>query len=185
MEAPPTPRAGQQTHLVLSALGADHPGLLDHLTRAVLDCGCNIGESRITVMGGECALIAALSGNWNAIAKLENCLPRLGRELDLEVLCKRTEAGPSRQDCIPYAVEIIALDRPGIIHDTVQFFALRKVNIEDLFSSTYTAPQTGAPMYSLHLTVSIPADLAIATVRGEFMDYCDELNLDAVIAPVK
>ena len=37
----------------------------------------------------------------------------------------------------------------------------------------------------LHMTVGIPADSAIAAVRGEFMDFCDELNLDAMLTPVR
>jgi glycine cleavage system transcriptional repressor len=40
-------------------------------------------------------------------------------------------------------------------------------------------------MFSLHMTVGIPAELAIAAIRGEFMDFCDDLNLDAMLAPVK
>jgi glycine cleavage system transcriptional repressor len=40
-------------------------------------------------------------------------------------------------------------------------------------------------MFSVHLTVDIPATLQIAALREEFMDFCDQLNLDAVIEPIK
>jgi glycine cleavage system transcriptional repressor len=40
-------------------------------------------------------------------------------------------------------------------------------------------------MFSVHLTVDIPASLQIAMLRDEFMDFCDQLNLDAVIEPIK
>jgi glycine cleavage system transcriptional repressor len=40
-------------------------------------------------------------------------------------------------------------------------------------------------MFSVHLTVDIPADIQIATLREEFMDFCDQLNLDAIIEPLK
>ena len=86
---------------------------------------------------------------------------------------------------IPYAVEVVALDQPGIVHDVANFFSRRDINVEDLYTSRYPAPHTGAPMFSLHMTVGIPADSAIAAVRGEFMDFCDDLNLDAMMAPVK
>ena len=36
-----------------------------------------------------------------------------------------------------------------------------------------------------NLTVAVPGDLSLANLRGEFMDFCDDLNLDAVLAPVK
>ena len=40
-------------------------------------------------------------------------------------------------------------------------------------------------MFSLHVTISVPTNTSIAALRGEFMDLCDQLNLDAVMEPVK
>ena len=86
---------------------------------------------------------------------------------------------------LPYAVEVIALNRIGIVGDVTAFFAERDINIEDLYTSRYQAPHTQTPMFALHLTVGIPGELSIAVVRGEFMDFCDELNVDAMMVPVK
>ena len=77
------------------------------------------------------------------------------------------------------------MDHPGIVCDITEFFFRRNINIEDVYSSTYPAPHTGASMFTLHMTVGIPSDTAIATLRGEFMDFCDDRNLDAMLAPVK
>ena len=35
------------------------------------------------------------------------------------------------------------------------------------------------------MTVEVPADSHIATLREQFMEFCDHMNLDAVIEPVK
>ena len=77
------------------------------------------------------------------------------------------------------------MDHPGIVHDVANFFSTRKINIEDLYTGSYQAPHTGTPMFSLHMTVGVPGDVSIAALRGEFMDFCDALNLDAMLAPVK
>ncbi|HEX9585169.1 MAG TPA: glycine cleavage system protein R [Gammaproteobacteria bacterium] len=174
-----------ETYLVISAIGEDRPGIVDTLSEAILDAGCNIGDSRMSVLGGEFAIIMIVTGNWNAVAKLESMLPRLEKKLGLHMQSKRTEPRKGLSDRIPYAVEVVAIDHPGIVHDVANFFARREINIEDVYTSRYPAPHTGAPMFTLHMTVGIPADTSIATVRGEFMDFCDELNLDAMLAPVK
>ena len=54
------------------------------------------------------------------------------------------------------------------------------INIADVQTNTYLAPHTGAPMFSVSMMVGIPADAQIAALRDEFLEYCDELNLDAV-----
>lgn len=174
-----------ESHVVLTALGRDRAGILSEFSQAVLDCGCNIKDSRMSLLGNEFALIVLLSGNWNAIAKFESMLPRLEDSLQLTIHSRRTEPRSGASKLVPYAVEVVALEQPRIVHDVTEFFARRNIGIEDVYTSTYPAPHTGAPMFSLHLTVGIPGDSAIATLRGEFMDFCDDLNLDAMLAPVK
>ncbi len=178
-------RSYMDTHLVISAIGHDRPGLIDEFSRAILDCGCNIGDSRMAVLGSELAMMMALSGHWNAIAKLENLLPKLEESLGVKIISKRSEARVGTENLIPYGVEVVSIDHPGIVHEVANFFSRRGINVEDLYTSCYPAPHTGAAMFALHMTIGIPADSAIASVRGDFMDFCDDLNLDAMMAPVK
>ena len=173
------------THLVISAVGRDRPGLIDELSRAILDCGCNIGDSRMAVLGSELAIMVALAGHWNAIAKFESLLPKLEESLGVKVISKRSEPRVGTENLIPYGVEVVSIDHPGIVYEVTNFFSRRSINVEDLYTSSYPAPHTGASMFALHMTIGIPADTAIASVRGDFMDFCDDLNLDAMMAPVK
>ena len=62
---------------------------------------------------------------------------------------------------------------------------LVKYGFEDMVTSSYAAPHTGTPMFSMRLKVEIPADISISRLREEFFEFCDELNLDAVIEPFK
>ncbi|MDM8547658.1 glycine cleavage system protein R [Candidatus Venteria ishoeyi] len=174
-----------QNLLVISALGDDRPGIVDELTQAVADCGCNVSESRMSVLGGEFAIILLLSGNWGAVAKLEAQLPKLQSQMGLLLTSKRTEQREFKRQMIAYEVEVVAMDHPGIVRDISGFFSSRQINIENLQTSNYAAAHTGAPMFAMQMNISIPADLSIGSLRGEFMDLCDELNLDAMLAPIK
>nr|VFJ49447.1 MAG: glycine cleavage system transcriptional repressor [Candidatus Kentron sp. FW]VFJ56505.1 MAG: glycine cleavage system transcriptional repressor [Candidatus Kentron sp. FW] len=174
-----------ETYFVLSALGKDRPGIVSELSRVIFDCGANIKDSRMTVLGSEFAIIMLISGNWSAIAKLETALSRIADKLELIVQSKRTTPRESTRDFVPYGIEVVAMDHPGIVKDVANFLSQREIRIEDLYTGTYLAPHTATPMFSFHMTVSVPADTAIAALRGEFMDFCDDLNLDAMLAPVK
>jgi len=175
----------QKTYLVISTLGEDHPGVVDTLSKAILDQGCNIEDSRMTVLGGEFAAILLVQGKWNTVAKVENALPELERQLGMTIISKRTGKRTVEADLLPYAVDVISMDHPGIVNSLTGFFSERGINIEDLTTSTYAAAHTGTPMFAVHMTVGIPANQPIAGLREEFMDYCDGLNLDAVLEPLK
>lgn len=175
----------QKTYLVISTLGEDRPGIVNALSSAVVEHGCNIEDSRMTVLGGEFAAILLVEGKWNTLAKVENTLPELERQLGLTIMSKRTGERTAEANLLPYAVDVISMDHPGIVSNLAGFFAERNINIEDMATSTYAAAHTGTPMFAVHITIGIPADLHIAALREEFMDYCDGLNLDAVLEPLK
>jgi glycine cleavage system transcriptional repressor len=40
-------------------------------------------------------------------------------------------------------------------------------------------------MFAIHMSVGIPASMPIGPLRDEFMNFCDSMNLDAVLEPIK
>jgi glycine cleavage system transcriptional repressor len=174
-----------QNYLVISALGKDRPGIVDELSKAILDIGCNIADSRMTVLGGEFAILLMVEGNWSSLAKMEEAMPTLERQLDLTIIVKRTEGRDRSTPSLPYVVDVVSLDHPGIVHQLANFFSTRRINIEDMATTSYAAAHTGTIMFSVHMTVGIPADIHIASLREDFMEFCDAINLDAIIEPAQ
>jgi len=54
-------------NLVISALGNDKPGIVNELSKTILDQGGNISESRMTVLGGEFAMMLLVTGSEDCI----------------------------------------------------------------------------------------------------------------------
>lgn len=171
--------------LVITACGEDKVGLVEGFTRRISESSCNLEESRMAALGGRFALLMRVSGNWDALAKLEARLPAVGEELGLTLILQRTRPARADKPLIPYAVEVVTLDQPGIVNRLANFFARLQINIEALDTETYPAPHTGAPMFAVRMTLGIPADAHIASLRGDFLDYCDDQNLDATFEPVR
>ncbi len=173
----------QKNYLVISALGEDRPGIVNELSRLVSETGCSIEDSRMTVLGGDFAIILLVEGRWNELAKLEAGLPAAGRRFGLTVNAKRTTPKHQEGNLLPYNVEVVSIDHPGIVHQLANFFSSREINIRDMATTTYAAAHTGTPMFQVQMTIDVLASLHIARLREEFMDLCDQLNLDAIIEP--
>jgi len=170
-------------HLVISALGKDRPGIVNQISKAIVEAGCNIEDSRMTVLGGEFALILLVSGQWNEVAKLETQIRTLEKKLELMISMKATEPRAVKDRMVPYTVDVVSMDHPGIVQNVAAFFSTRDINIEDLSTWTYAAAHTGTPMFSMNMTISIPASQNIGQLRDEFTRFCDEMNLDATLEP--
>ena len=173
------------SHLVISAIGDDQRGIVEKIASVINDNGCNIENSRMSVLGGAFAQILLVSGKWNNLAKLESSLNTLAKQLDLMIGTRRTEPRKASASFLPYSVEIVALDHPGILNQLAHFFTTRGINIQDMVTGTYHAAHTATPMGSISLSIELPADVHIASLREEFLDLCDANNLDGVIEPLK
>lgn len=178
-------RGDSSESLVITASGQDQVGLVERFSSRITESGCNIEESRMAVLGGQFAIIMRVAGAPGALSRLESELAASGQQLGLTIIHSRTQERQGRQAVIPYAVEVVALDHPGIVHSLARFFAERGINIEELQTDTYPAPHTGAPMFSVSMSVGIPVEARVPKLRVDFIDYCDALNLDATFEPVR
>lgn len=170
---------------VISALGEDKPGFVKALSKTVLDCGGNISDSRMTHLGNEFALIMLVEGSEEIISAVENAISQVQQAHDLTVVSKRTQVKAVQEERIPYKVNVVSMDHPGIVHNVTDFIAQQHINIEELDTSSYAAAHTGAPMFSLAMSISIPKSLNIGKFKKDFLFFCDELNLDAVVEAIK
>lgn len=171
--------------LAISAIGTDRIGMVHDLTKVVADCGGSLSESRMMTLGSEFAVVMLVSGHWHALARLETELKKLAETGSLIVEIKRTEERVARPEMLPYSVDVVCLDQPGIVAKLSGFFTTRAIDITELNTRSYLAANTGAPMFAVQMLVSVPSRIQIAVLREDFMDFCEHLNLDAILEPVK
>lgn len=174
-----------ENYLVITALGEDRQGIVNQISGLVMDSGCSIYDSRMTVLGGEFAVILMASGKWNQLTRLEDILSTQAEALGLIITCKRTQTGLAGTQRVPYSIEAFSVDQPGIVHRVANFLSDRQINIQEMQSTRYAAAHTGTSMFAMQILVSIPTDIHIVGLRDEFLDFCESLNIDATLEPVK
>ncbi|WP_407352200.1 glycine cleavage system protein R [Luteimonas sp. R10] len=177
--------APNENHLLINAYTTHPQSPLLTVSRRIADSGCNLVDARLSTVGRDVSVTALATGSWDAVAKLEAMLTRLDREEGLKLIWYRTGAKPVQSNLLPYVVEVVAADKPGILFQLADFFDRQGITIESLHSSRYRAMQTGADMFSAQVTIGVPADMHIAALRDDFLEFCDHLNLDAIMDPMK
>jgi len=185
MAKPVTRPPANENYVLVTAIASQPRSPLLALTKRVADCGCNLAEARLAALGQEIVVTALAVGPWDAIAKFEASVPRLERDESMRVMITRTQQRPAESASLPYLVEVVAADKPGVLFELAEFFNSRSIAIEQLTSTRYRAMQTGAEMFSAQITIAIPAKTHIAALRDDFLEFCDSLNLDAIMDPIK
>jgi glycine cleavage system transcriptional repressor len=165
------------SHVVLTAVGPDRPGLVRAISSVVLGATASVEDSRMAILGGEFALIMLVSGTEAAVARVERELAGLEAELGLEFVFKRTKTEPMRK-VLPHAIQVTGVDRPGIVHAVTDLLAKRSVNVASLESRVTFAPDSGTPLFVLEAELQVPSEVALAELRRELAALCQDENLD-------
>jgi glycine cleavage system transcriptional repressor len=173
-----------KNHAIVTAIGSDRVGIVDDMTTAILEKHCNIEESRMTVLGGEFAVILLLSGEEQDIESLMSATADLEQQLGLSITIKQTVAPKAHPEMRPYTIEVVSLDTPGIVHSITSLLRRHNINIEDLETDTTAAPWTGAPMFVMRGRISVPASVGLTELREQLELLEAEQNLDVKLNPI-
>ena len=171
--------------LVISAIGTDRPGIVNEISQLITCNNGNIDDSRMTVLGGEFAIILLISATTADLDNIAQTLEQQSSVLKLNIISKRAGKEVLEEQLsdnrIPYLVEVIAIDNPGIVYKLADFFSRQQINIQSMQTNRYPAPHTGTLMFAIDMIITIPQQINIGELRDDFLDLCEDMNLDASI----
>ena len=170
--------------IVVTSLSSPKSKPLEHFSEFCVKYECNIVNSHMLRLGDEILFYGLISGNWDAIAKLETSLQNLETK-DFSVIYKRTEPTKIESNTIPYSVQIFSKDSPEIVFEVVKFFNELKTEIVAWRTFSYTVSNSSTPLHMIYCQVNVPDDFIIGDLRDQFLEFCDEMNYDGVIEPEK
>jgi glycine cleavage system regulatory protein len=169
------------TDLVLTLIGADRPGLVEAVAGIIAAHDGNWLESRMTHLAGKFAGILRaelppekVSAALAALAALEG----RGLKVVAETAARPGAAGAA--DAPPRAMdlELVGLDRPGIVREISQLLAASGVNVEELVTDRHSAPMSGEMLFEARAHVLVPRGLDVGTLRAALERVATDLMVE-------
>jgi glycine cleavage system transcriptional repressor len=172
------------SYVAVSAIGRDRIGLADDIAAWIEESGGNVEESKMAVLGGDFAVIMLVSGNDSTVESLVSGARARGESLEIALEAKRTAAPTRSAGGMPYTVETVSLDSPGIVHAVTREIRSMGISIEDLETSSSSAPWTGAPVFRMKATIVLPEGENVTDFRERMDELAHRRNLDMRLDPV-
>src|SRR5262249_2557525 len=150
--------------IVITVIGRDRPGLVEAIPAAVAQHGGNWLQARMAALPGHFPGPVRIRGPAGPAAEVREALAGL----ESGGLHFQTVAG-GQEDARParvMEVELLALDRPGLLHEVSRVLAGHRVNIEELDTEVYSAPMTGDRTFRAQARGSVPADIDADEARS-------------------
>ena len=164
--------------IVVTAVGADRPGIVAAITGALLELGGNLEETRAALLRGSFATVLAVAvpdgvGREEVQAALRPVALELGLGLWVGDAAPRTEAPP-----LPRAVvSVYGADHPGIVHAMATALAGAGANIVDLSSRLVGDP----PIYVLGIEVELPPGADAVSLRRALAPVAAQSGVELAI----
>jgi glycine cleavage system regulatory protein len=166
--------------LVLTVIGDDKPGLVEHLSDEILAAGANWEESRMARLAGKFAGILRLTIEPSQADRLTTALAALEGS-GLKVVVERSDHADESWAPTTLGVELVGHDRPGVIRDISRVLTHRGVNIEELETEVTSAPMTGDGLFRARARLQMPPTLSVAELRSILESLAADLMVDLSI----
>ncbi|MDB4985512.1 MAG: Glycine cleavage system transcriptional antiactivator GcvR [Myxococcaceae bacterium] len=173
--------------LVITAIGPDRPGLIGKLTAPLYEASANVADSRMVNLRGQFAILLLAEIPLANVEQVQRHLQTVAKQLGLTLTVR--ESGPAAGKAptvgVPYRVNTYAMDQPGLVYRITDLLQRHGINVEELTTRSQPRPETGTPLFSMELLVTVPAPVPIRSVRAELERLCDELNCDLELTQAK
>jgi len=176
----------------LSALGVDQPGIVAAVSGALMELGCNLEDSTMSILQGHFAILLVVSaGPSVTVAELQAALEPEADLFDLIVSVRAlhdpvpgAEAGGDPQGSQlfePWTISVHGADRTGIVHGITAALAEAGGNVVDL--ATHLVGGADAPMYVMTLRVTLPGGIEAPAAAARIRAAGDALGVHCTVHP--
>ena len=169
------------TTLVLTVIGDDRSGLVEALAEVVARHDGNWDRSSMARLGNKFAGIVEVSVPSMRADALTADLRPLEADGLLEITVEEAGAGPEHPGAptdARWELRLVGQDRPGIVHEISQALARNAVSIEELHTSTSSAPMSAEPLFEVRAALVAVGDLDLDRLRAELEALANELMVD-------
>ncbi len=176
------PTRAATTDLVLTLIGPDRPGLVEAVAQAIATQGGNWVESRMAQLAGKFAGVLRVELPSGAVDQLRAALAALETR-GLKIVLESAEKTPPPQPQQAMELELLGLDRPGLVREVSRLLAAAHINVEELVTDRSSAPMSGEMMFRARARLAVPPGADLQAVRASLERLAGDLMVEIRLAP--
>ncbi|MFC0402556.1 ACT domain-containing protein [Paraburkholderia rhizosphaerae] len=170
---------GPLATMVVTAIGADRPGIVNQLSERARAFGANWMGSRMASLGSQFAGMVQLEVAQRHADALTTALRDL-ESAGLRLVIARSDLPALAHGRRRVSLELTAPDRPGIVQDLSASLSAHDISIEELNTELAHAP-AGPHQFGVKAVLAVPDTMSIDALRALLESLAAELMADMAL----
>ncbi len=164
---------------MVTLIGKDRSGIVSHVTAALYEGGCNLGETSMMRLGGNFSIMMMVefSGRSN---ELHDILSTVTDSMGLHLHIDKIEAKLHEHIIPDVRISVYGADRAGIVSKVTAVLTEAGLNILDLESDV--AGDKDKPLYIMHIEGE--ASEGVKSLQSALQIVKDEDGIDAELVEI-
>ena len=148
---------------------------------------CYLISTRIINKLGQKTALYVVGGDWNNISKLESSLQSIELDDNTKMILKtsssKDKTKDKKTDIMLYNLNIVSHNEANILPNLYSFCEANSLNMLNITADNTLGIEY--KVFMLNAQVEISALLSLTDIREEFMLFCDNLNIDGILDPIR
>jgi len=167
--------------LVVTAICADRPGLIQMLSEAIYKHEASWEESSMAHLSGQFAGILTVNVDENVIPALEKDLRALSDQGMAVTLNESAEVADAGAQQIIW-LDLTGQNKPGIMREVSNVFVAQGVSVQSLDTEVVSASMSGGDMFVAGAQLQVSKDFDLESLQDALEGLSDDLMVDLAVA---
>ncbi len=164
---------------ILSVVGKDRPGIVSHVTAALYEGGCNLGETSMIRLGDSFTIMMMVRHD-GTVKSLQDLLSTVADSMGLHVHIDKMDGKLFHHIEPDVQITVYGADRPGIVAHVTGALAEAGLNIVNLDSDVAGSDEN--PIYIMHIDGVAGEGI---TALESALDVVIKEGVDAKLTPIE
>ena len=169
-------------NIVLTLTGSDRLGIVESVTKLLLEYDGNVEASRMARLGGEFTMLMLFSLPEENLSRLEKGVQSLAGQ-GFKVTTSQTDQTYAQKYAgwLPYEIDVRGADHEGIIHQVAAYLLQHGINIESMDTGVSPAPMSGTPIFTMTAVIMVPPSISDRTWGNHLEEVANQLDVDITV----
>lgn len=177
----------KQKVLQLAIISSSMQNKLLDISSLIYKFECYIISARIINRFGQKTALYILGGSWSNISKLESSLYSITPDDETKIILNTSSNPDSSKDKerhkMLYNINIVSHNEENILPNLYNFCEANGINILNIIADNNLTGEY--KVFMLNAQVEINAEPSLNDIREQFMLFCDGLNIDGILDPIR